>query len=365
MSALVPLPQQCVTQGDITPAMRNWMLGTQTDAIGFDNSITDIGARLALVRRQNLLIDGECQVAQGAAATLTTAAQYALVDMWAAWASGGAVTAGAITQSVAVAGMSTQYALAVAGVTLTGSGQISIRQRIESKRARDLVNDTASFSCAVRHGNAAAVPVVVVIRKANAVDSFGGTTVINTSAPQNAAVGGITTIAVENVAMGNCGNGIEVEVQLQMGACTGSFVQFADAQLVQGSTAPAFVPTPFDDALRAVQRYFQKSFPYATAPASASGIQIGMLTRYAIQAGAVLSGAYLPLAGRMRAQPTLTFFNPISNNANWRNFTLGTDSGAAGGTAIGEQATTVSHTQVAGDAVGNQCGIHWTADARL
>jgi hypothetical protein len=205
---------------------------------------------------------------------------------------------------------------------------------------------------------------VVVIRKANAVDSFGGTTVISTSTAQNAVVGGITTIAVENVAMGDCGNGIEVEVQLQVGACTGSFVQFADAQLVQGSTAPAFLPTPFDDALRAVQRYFQKSFPYATPPAQGVGLLDGMLVRQCVQAGAVLGYAPMPWKQTMRASPTVTFYNPALANANWHNFTLLATSGAAG-SAVGDSAMTVSHTQVAGDAVGNQCGIHWTADARL
>jgi hypothetical protein len=364
MSALAPIPQDCVTQGDVTPAMRQWMGSMLGDAIGFDNAISYIESTRAPL---NAFIDGECQVAQGAALPLVNFARYGSVDMWAVWASGGVVTAGTVTQSAAVAGTSTQFAAAVAGLTLTGAGQISYRQRIESKIARGLVNQAASFSCLVRHGNPAPVPVVVVVRVANAVDNFAGVTTIYTSVAQNAAAAAaLTTISVPNIAMGNCANGIEVEIQMQVGACTGSFTQLADAQLVPGAIVPPFLPAPFDVALSRVRRYFQKSFPYATAPAMATGVQPGQLLRQCVQAGAVQGFAYLPYIGGMRAQPTfVNFFNPISNNTNWRNLTLGADSGASGITASGEHATGVLQTQVAGDAVGNLCGIHWTMDARL
>lgn len=346
--------------------MRQWMGSALIDMAGFDNAIAAANAAIDLLRRQNLFIDGECQVAQGASKALTTAAQFGSVDMWAAWASGGVITSGTMTQSTALAGVSTQNAVAVASLTLTGAGSVSFRQRIESKRARMLVNQNASFSCVVRHGNAAAVPVVVVIRSANAADNFAATTVIYTSAAQSAAATpALTTISIPNVPMGACGNGIEVEVQMQVGACTNSFAQLADAQLVEGATVPTFLPTPFDVALSQVRRHFQKSFPYATAPAQGSGVQIGQFVRQCVVAGVATGETYMGFPVPMRTQPVMTFYNPISANANWRNYTANADSGAAAGTAIGEPGLGMTQTQVAGDAVGAICGVHWTADARL
>lgn len=69
MSALAPIPQDCVTQGDVTPAMRQWMVNVLIDAIGFDN---------ALVSRApaNVIIDGVGQVAQGGSVALTVAPQF-------------------------------------------------------------------------------------------------------------------------------------------------------------------------------------------------------------------------------------------------------------------------------------------------
>lgn len=365
MSALAPIPQDCVTQGDVTPAMRQWMGNVLGDAIGFDNAINWIESTRG---QSNVFVDGECQVAQGTPAPLALFPRFGSVDMWSAWASGGAITAGTITQSLAVAGTSTQFAAAIAGLTLTGAGQVSYRQRIESKLARELVNQSASFSCLVRHGNPAAVPVVVVVRVATAVDNFGVVTTIYTSAAQNAApAAAITPIKVPNIPMGNCANGIEVEIQLQVGACAGSFTQLADAQLVLGALVPVFLPTPFDVALSRVQRHFQKSFPYATAPATNTGSYNSAFTRQCVVAGAFNGFTHLAFGQRMRATPTMIFYNPKATNGNWYSIGRAADSGAAGllTDGWGEKGATVWQPQVAADSVGDLCAIHWTADARL
>ena len=65
----------------------------------------------------------------------------------------------------------------------------------------------------------------------------------------------------------------------------------------------------------------------------------------------------------MRAAPSITFYNPAAANANWRNFTAGSDN-----TPFADPTPTDSGfgiTAGAGPAQGARLGIHYTADAEL
>jgi hypothetical protein len=127
-----------------------------------------------------------------------------------------------------------------------------------------------------------------------------------------------------------------------------------------------YITTPFDLQYQRVLRYFQKSFDYATPPAQNSGAFSGLLTYRTPVAGVSTITTYAPFQVPMRtAAPSVTFYNPSAANNKWRNISLAADSGVPLLTANGEKSQGFGNPQVAGDAIGNNIAIHWTADARF
>lgn len=137
-------------------------------------------------------------------------------------------------------------------------------------------------------------------------------------------------------------------------------------RFVEGTYAgPIAIPNWADELARS-ERYYEKSFPYQTVPAQGIGNFSGAESYYVTNAGVVLHGHYVPYKTKKRAAATLTFFNPTSANANWRNQSDPADSAAAGGGVnTSDRGFVITNAQVAGDGVGEQLVVHWTADAEL
>lgn len=223
----------------------------------------------------NGIINGCMRVAQTTAAgTLSTSATYGKVDMWAAWASAGAVSAGTITQDAAATFGSSKRALHVSGATLTGSAVLSIRQRIESLNAAEFVNQTCVFSAKVFHDVGSSINYTIIIRKPTAADNYTSTTTIGTSSPQVVATSTATTIQFF-VSMGDCSNGIEIEIQAACGAITTKNFKMADAQFSVGITPASFLIESFADTIRKCRRYFETIYGAASVNA---GIGSGTCT---------------------------------------------------------------------------------------
>jgi hypothetical protein len=120
------------------------------------------------------------------------------------------------------------------------------------------------------------------------------------------------------------------------------------------------------------QRYYQKSFNYATAPAQSAGFtsNTGVFIYTALRAGALSQYVQAPLpGGRMRVASggpggVLTTYNPSAANANVRD-TTGSVDGTVSSAQLSESFISLQLTGNAATAVGNTMGIHWTADAEL
>lgn len=115
----------------------------------------------------------------------------------------------------------------------------------------------------------------------------------------------------------------------------------------------------------ACQRYYQKSFPYATAPATNSGVEDGALTYHAPFTGVTTFGVDRSYPVIMRATPTITYFNPSAANANWRNISAGADSAAAATANSGQNAINVRNAQVVGDVAGQRISVHYTLASEI
>lgn len=136
-------------------------------------------------------------------------------------------------------------------------------------------------------------------------------------------------------------------------------------QFEYGSTATAFERRPFALELLACERYFWKTFPYATAPASNAGSN-GALAVPAFKNGVDNNRTdliYYPAA--MRATPTITFYNPGAAGSEVFDQSI---SASCSGTSVQNNSTTGFWVNTLGNAstiVGNLLRLHATASADL
>ena len=104
-------------------------------------------------------------------------------------------------------------------------------------------------------------------------------------------------------------------------------IDFWGVQVEVGSKA-----TPFQTAsggsiqneLAMCQRYYQKSFPQGTAPATNAG-RTGAVENFAIRAAGALGISFVRFPVIMRGTPTVTMFNPSAANNQARNLDTGSD----------------------------------------
>ena len=150
---------------------------------------------------------------------------------------------------------------------------------------------------------------------------------------------------------------------------TANVFRITGVKLELGSVATPIQYVPFEEELARCQRYYQKSFNYATAPAQNVGLGLGEYRWLATTAGAVATmGPTWPLSPNMRpGGPGLymTWFNPSAANAQARNLTNGADMTATATRIATEKSAQLQFTGAAGNAVGNELAIHWAADAEL
>jgi len=142
------------------------------------------------------------------------------------------------------------------------------------------------------------------------------------------------------------------------------YFEMTGVQIEAGGVASPFQFEPFDRTLDRCWRYYQKSFAYGTAPATAAG-NVGVIQYYSKVAAVQPDVVMVYPRQVMRITPVLTFFNPGAANAKWRNLTLAADSGVAAASGASDSQFAINNPQVAGDAANNLMAVHYTADAEL
>ncbi len=154
-------------------------------------------------------------------------------------------------------------------------------------------------------------------------------------------------------------------------AATTDTFQITGDSIVPGSVPvseamSSLIVRPFDEELELCKRYYQKSFVYTTAPAQNVGIFTGEFQFPVMLAGAVtIRSNKVELRPTMRTTPTVTFYNPAAANADIRDETASSDFTGSTPQAQSESGFFANGTGPAGSAIGQICGVHYTADARL
>jgi len=145
----------------------------------------------------------------------------------------------------------------------------------------------------------------------------------------------------------------------------GNKFRIAFVQFERGLGASSFERRSLQEELLFCQRYYWKTFNQGTTPAQATGLTTGTFQYAVVVAAANRNGVYVQHPVIMRAAPAIITYNTNNANALWRNLSLVADSGAAVVNNAGDHGFLLTNAQVAGDAVGNLCAIHLTADAEL
>lgn len=319
---------------------------------------------------RNFMVDPCCRVAQtgtGSPPALGTSRAYGAVDLVQCWAVGTAVSAGTITQDTAytVAGAATAYSCKLAGCTITGTGKVFFRRWIESRDAIALKNRNVLFSVLGFQDTGGNVNAFLTINKATAQDNFASVTNIvtgsMTSLPTNT-----TTAVTAGAAMGDCSNGIEIILEMDCGAVTTKDFYATDWQVCIGTLAQICMVPRFTDELQAVQRWFERSWPYgiATGTTTFPG-QRTTHTPVSVSNGNGINEMDVYFKVEKGVTPTITMYSEATGaSGKLRDATTGADIVVT----VDVLSTTMfepSNSSGGALAVGDLLRMHWTADARL
>lgn len=395
-----------VTKGAESFTLRNVAIGTagQMDAGYFAApadvaaaaaaAAADVDAVEATVRRQNLLINGNWlidQIYEGAVAS----PGGSLVQAQDGWSVDNTGTSGGFTTQIVAdpdnaALKALKIACTTADTSIAAGDNYYIVTAIEGYDVADLNAGLASASAVTLRfkfkSNLTGVYGISVANGALNRSYVGIITVPNTSENEYTLT---LTLDTAGTWLYTNGVGLYLRICLAAGStfqkaagtwgADNMFTTSAQAnfmsvntnvaylkriQLVPGSVVLVYGPQDIQNELAKCQRYYWKTFVQGTAVAQNAG-PTGCF-QYRVLVTGVRSHQYpMRYTSQMRTTPTFTFYNPSAANANWRNATLGADSGA-GGTGISSDGHfTLDNVQVAGDTAGNQMLIHATANARL
>jgi hypothetical protein len=348
------------------------------------------GGQLAGLR--NKIINGAMEIAQrGTSFTVNTGfgANYTL-DRY----SRIAVTAASVTVTQSLDGPASEptlpYSLrctvATADPTVTASELWTLLQKIEGYSARDLIGKTFTLSFWVRSAKVGTHCVAFYNNDYPSADRYY-VAEYNISAANTweykeiTIIDGLITAGTWDWTNGSgltvgwtlyCGTtrqGVAGSWQSGWALATSSQVNVLDTignifaitgvQLEVGNTPTPFEHRPFGVELSMCQRYYEKSFSYATAPAQNTGVTLGA----AYATGQVVNQAFstsVTFAVAKRAAPTITTYAPDSATANW---SLNTTTPTAATANIGDSAFAVTGSTAV--TAGNGYSIHWQAVAEL
>jgi carbohydrate esterase-like sialic acid-specific acetylesterase len=158
----------------------------------------------------------------------------------------------------------------------------------------------------------------------------------------------------------SAGNVLGGSDQVNALGANGNHFKLALVQVEEGVAPSAFEQLPISVVVESAQRYYRKSFELATVPAQNVGTTVGAAFAMSHVAAAIF-GTDVQFDVRMRAAPTITTYNPVAANPNWRDITLGGDRAAT----VADQSESGFTVTGGGGGASSLNYIHWQATAEL
>lgn len=207
----------------------------------------------------NILDNGNCYINQRAAIFTVINNTYGFtVDRWACKVSATTSASGTIAQ-IDSAIKNNGKAIKFTTITTTGAtGTSNIRQRICGQDAVLYKNQYLSFQALIKHDIGVSIPFTVYIRKATVYNDFTTTTEISNSGAINITTETITTLKYENFNVGDCSNGLEIEIIANHGSITNKNIEITNLKLEQGNKITNFRDDSYINNLNKCLSYYQE-----------------------------------------------------------------------------------------------------------
>ena len=230
------------------------------------------------VYAKNTITNGDGRIQQRGNYTLIKDAYDFAGDRFEGMATGTAVSAGVLKTVTNAPAGSSGHAHEFNGVTLTGTGVLFHRHRIESLDAVAFKNQSASVSVVVHHNIGAAKTFTLFVRKADVKDDFSAVTEVSNDGGTSVADATTTMLKFENVSMGDVTNGIELELKMEVGAITTKVVSITEWQLELGAVSTPFEQRPMAQELELVKRYYEELGQDGVVPKNYIVVQVEATT---------------------------------------------------------------------------------------
>lgn len=270
------------------------------------------------------LVNGSMLVWQRGTSSISApaATRTRLADRWYTNPVGAAVTVERTTTTPT--GAVSPYALKVTGATSV-TNVVLAAQRIESY-LMPYLKTTITVSALVKNDTTASMTLSLTLATPSAADDWTSSTNRLTQSLTAVASGGSARLSytVDVSGYTNIDNGLEVGFLTSTTSLNSASksITITEIQIDRSAVFSFFRLRPFPDELLRCQRYYQKTFDYATVPAqnwvgAGSGLPAGALVVPGSSAGASSdnAGGSWVLSTVMRAAPTVTTYNPRAANA--------------------------------------------------
>lgn len=131
------------------------------------------------------------------------------------------------------------------------------------------------------------------------------------------------TFTTNDLSTMTIGTGSYLQLNFSLPVNTTITLDLSEIQICAGSVALPFQPKIFQEEYQLCKRYYQKTFLYDTTPAQGAGTTSGAFTL--VSNASSTFGIYYSFPVSMRTSPSVTTYNPVSSNANWRDVTNSAD----------------------------------------
>lgn len=329
------------------------------------------------VQKKNYIINGGMQVSQENGSVAGTTSEYYPADQWnlSSNVAGGFSVAQVASRSPA--GSPNRIRVTVTSAQPSpGSTSMGLTQRIEGGRVADLMFGTGSAkTVTLQFGMRAPVAgtYLVAIFNNGTTTAITGTVTIASGEVNTDVVKSITLVGPTSGSGWTTDNSYGMLVVIyqthpsqsaNIFATNGNVFELFDVGLYEGTTAPAFQLPDFVNELTLCQRYWEKSYEYAIAPAAATPLGADNFTAGATSAVFNLGAVFPRYKVRKRVAPTIAVYSDWTGaSGKIRDRSNGVDVTPTAIDLIGETGFRTYASVTAGSQLSISC--HWTANSRL
>ena len=323
------------------------------------------GAVAPYVAGKNKIINGGLDIWQrGTSFNVTSSPWIYTADRWAGVTSTGTAT---YAQESTVVPSGSRYSMKITA----GATQIPyFAQEIETMNVLPFAGQTVTVSAQV--AASASIPMTMVVQYSTNVDEpvINGQTTITATSGGTATPTSTTFVTISGVyAIPSTAKSIRVYLAPTSNITSGQIIYIGKFQLELGSVATTFsrAGATIQGELAACQRYYEKSYSQATAPANSATVASinKLISAYATTSG---RSQTLSFAVVKRVSPTMTYYRTTnaSTNGRWAYYTTSWQTSTS--TSNSQISQVGFSVEMAGTYTLQGCYIvdgEWVADAEL